>query len=123
MQCPCLTAYAYRCQGCEVGFSTAVALCSVCKEKLCSECVQAHKRVNATKFHALSALLPAGSRAPHVLPCPRHPGVPMDAYCETCAVIFCKDCGGRHEGHNTGQALAAAPNQVATNGQTYNHTC
>lgn len=85
--------------------------CQQCAEFLCSECINAHKRVNTTKNHTLLELdslvecQNLNAFFPHLM-CSKHPNYELDLYCTNtscqkpicmmCAVVLCTD----NNGHN-----------------------
>lgn len=86
--------------------------CQQCAEFLCSECKNAHKRVNATKNHTLLELnllkhcQHLNAFCPHLM-CSQHPNYDLDLYCTKescqkpictmCAMVFCTDKNGHYK--------------------------
>lgn len=85
--------------------------CQQCAEFLCSECKNAHKRVNATKNHtllefdSLDQCQDLNAFHPHLM-CSKHPNYDLDMYCtkESCQKPICTICAmvlcTEKDGHN-----------------------
>lgn len=86
--------------------------CQQCAEFLCSECKNAHKRVNATKNHtllefdSLEQCQNLNAFHPHLM-CSKHPNYDLDLYCTKescqkpicmmCAMVLCTDNNGHYK--------------------------
>lgn len=86
--------------------------CQQCAEFLCSECKNAHTRVNATKNHTLLELdslekcQNINAFHPHLM-CKKHPNYDLDLYCTKescqkpicmmCAMVVCTDTNGHYK--------------------------
>lgn len=88
--------------------------CQQCAEFLCSECKNAHTRVNATKNHTLLELdslekcQNINTFHPHLM-CSKHPNYDLDLYCTKescqkpicmmCAMVLCTDNNGHYKNY------------------------
>lgn len=86
--------------------------CQQCAEFLCSECKNAHKRVNLTKNHtllefdSLDRCQNLNAFHPHLM-CSKHPDYVLDMYCKKescqklictiCAMVLCTDNNGHYK--------------------------
>lgn len=86
--------------------------CQQCAEFLCSECKNAHTRVNATKNHtllnfdSLEQCQNLNAFHPHLM-CSKHPNYDLDLYCTKescqkpicmmCAMVLCTDNNGHYK--------------------------
>lgn len=86
--------------------------CQQCAEFLCTECKNAHKRVNATKNHtllefdSLEQCQNLNAFHPHLM-CSKHPNYDLDLYCTKescqkpicmmCAMVLCTDNNGHYK--------------------------
>ena len=83
----------------------AVAFCIDCKEFICHDCEEAHKKKRKLLQHQLIQLniLTESSLLAKAKPslCPHHPKEELELYCQACHTITCRLCvlTGHHIGH------------------------
>ena len=94
------------CSGCENGRNLATTRCLECREFLCVDCTQAHRRVKFTREHEILSLEEFVDRTnpkeeSSFTTCSRHNSENLDMYCKTCDLLTCKDCRttSDHAGH------------------------
>ena len=92
------------CENCGRTDSTgkAVAYCIECEEYLCKFCEGRHSKKKTTANHNLVMIgqrlvktneaTPATRLFQKELPCPRHKGQPIQAYCMKCEILICLSC-------------------------------
>ncbi|ELU12781.1 hypothetical protein CAPTEDRAFT_102254, partial [Capitella teleta] len=84
------------CTACEE--SAVTHFCEECSDWLCSECVDAHRRVRITKDHhvhpkdSVSHRNSATESGDRFQMCPVHPCEPLKLFCDTCDQLTCRDC-------------------------------
>ena len=103
-----------QCENCGRTDSTgkAVTYCIECEEYLCKFCEGRHGKKKTTANHNLVQIgqrlvktneaTPATRLFQKELPCPRHKGQPIQAYCTKCEKLICLSCVSfEHDDHRT----------------------
>ena len=73
--------------------------CTVCRQTLCDWCKKYHKKVAATKDHAVVPRVQMASAVASTS-CSRHPDQTVSLECEPCKILVCMKCvTGEHSGH------------------------
>jgi len=94
------------CEACSGGDATEVKVATVycveCRQKLCQDCEEAHRKFNVTRRHQrvelgdelLSLILPSDT-------CEKHLGKYLEIYCFNCELVICMMCYiNIHSKHN-----------------------
>lgn len=88
----------HKCTACDEG-EEASSFCLDCREWLCDQCVDAHKRVRVTKDHTISPKSelkkddePPVTKGQKSMFCRIHKHEPLKLFCETCDKLTCRDC-------------------------------
>lgn len=103
------------CESCKTK-DKAVARCDDCSSFLCGNCVQAHQFMRCFDGHTVTSLaeLEDADVVHRPIPCPAHPGRPLQLYCSACDAPMCKDCtaldhaGPGHPCHKVDEATSGA---------------
>ncbi len=85
------------CGSCE-GSNKVQAYCKDCDGPICSDCVEIHKRIKATKSHSVVSLDQSQTTVQHVA-CIFHPNEAVKYYCSSCSCLMCSECLFGHKDH------------------------
>jgi len=110
------------CQPCSEGGDTvtAVKFCSVCKEWLCINCTNCHRRFKATKTHTLldkesvSNTTSKQEQENKTYYCAIHPTELIKYYCPKHAILHCGDCAASKSCKM--DKLSSISNNIRSNG-------
>ena len=83
------------CGECEESSGPLSSYCTNCRNYLCNECVQLHKRVKAYRGHEITSTqeISAATLQSHVTHyCTIHKQEALKLYCVTCMRLICRDC-------------------------------
>ena len=99
----------------------SIAFCQHCREYICEECVNAHKKMRQFSDHVVESIdslrtnmtkneagaLPVVAQE---LKCGKHKDEPLKLYCHTCYKLVCRDCIViDHKGHEYAFVVDVAP--------------